>query len=292
MNRSHIVWREKMSYAFVVEKGCKGKTKNTYPIAFKAEVKHLEWLDNCFIGRTVEPSKAKDLKETFILGGLNFICVCYLGGNCVLLSGEDANLIKKSIDENKEWFESIFESVNPWEKDFVVTEKYVWACIKGMPLNLWSRQSLESIVSMVRTLVEIDKSTLEMEELKYARENSSDDDKLRSNLEGECFVLEGSEIGRNLKIHSGVGEETTVEEVEELICSESQRPHVATEDIGADMEGQQLNGLQNDRRLNEAIDELGGQSRCFNEVIDELEEEPRQFNVAIKETGDQMQTLT
>ena len=41
--------------------------------------------------------------------------------------------------------------------------------IRGLPLNLWSRQNLESIVSMVGTLVEIDKDTLEMEELEYAR---------------------------------------------------------------------------------------------------------------------------
>jgi len=85
-----------------VEKGYKGEKKNIYPTAFKAEVKPLKWLDNSFIGRTVEPSKAKDLKVSFILGGFNFICVRYLGGNCVLLSEEDANLIKKSIDENKE----------------------------------------------------------------------------------------------------------------------------------------------------------------------------------------------
>jgi len=74
-----------MSYAFVMEKGYKGEKKNIYPIAFKAEVKPLEWLDNCFIGRTVEPSKATDLKVRFILGGFNFIHVHYLGGNCVLL---------------------------------------------------------------------------------------------------------------------------------------------------------------------------------------------------------------
>ena len=33
------------------------------------------------------------------------------------------SLIKKTIEENKEWFESIFESINPWEKDFMVSKK-------------------------------------------------------------------------------------------------------------------------------------------------------------------------
>jgi len=51
----------------------------------------------------------------------------------------------------------------------MVSEKYVWAHIRELPLNLSSRQSSESIVSMVITLVEIDKFTLEMEELEYAR---------------------------------------------------------------------------------------------------------------------------
>ncbi|KAK7348621.1 hypothetical protein VNO80_23194 [Phaseolus coccineus] len=123
-------------------------------------------------------------------------------------------------------------------------------------------------------------------------EKSSDDDELESNLGGDCFVSEGSEIGRNLKIYGSVREETTVEEVKELICCESRRPHIATEDMGVDVEGQHLSGLQKTRCLNKAIDELGGQFGCFNEVIDELEEEPRQFHVAIKEAGGQMQTLT
>ena len=100
---------------------------------------------------------------------------------------------------------------------------------------------------------------------------------------------EGLEIGRNLKFHGGFGEETMVEE---LLRSESRRSNAVAKDRGDDVEGQQLSGLQNTIRLNEAIDGLGGKFECFNEVIDELEEEPRQFNVAIKEASGQMQTLT
>ncbi|KAK7333608.1 hypothetical protein VNO80_30384 [Phaseolus coccineus] len=74
-----------------------------------------------------------------------------------------------------------------------------------------------------------------------------------------------------------------VEEVVEFLCSGSWGPDIAMEDMDADVEGQQLSGLQNTRHLNEAIDKLGGQFGCFSEVIDELEEEPKQFNVAFKE---------
>ncbi|KAK7382616.1 hypothetical protein VNO80_01558 [Phaseolus coccineus] len=102
-------------------------------------------------------------------------------------------------------------------------------------------------------------------------ENSSNDDELRSNLGRERFESEGSEIGRNLKFHNDIGEEMTVEEVEKFLCSESWRPDVGVEDRGDDVEGEQLSGLQNTRRLNEAIDELGGQFGCFKEVVDKLE---------------------
>ncbi|KAK7342168.1 hypothetical protein VNO80_25111 [Phaseolus coccineus] len=120
-----------MTYASVVEKGCKGETKNLYPIAFKVEVKHLEWLDNCFIGKTMEPT----IEEEFVIN----IRSCYIG----------------------DW------------------------------------------------------------------ENSSDDDE-----------LERDDGGR-------------------VPPREPRRPDVAMKDMGDDVEGQQISGLQNTRHLNEAIDELG-----------------------------------
>jgi len=336
VNQSHTIWKEKLLYASVVGKGCKGEKKNVYPIVFKAKLQHLEWLDNCFIGRSKEPSKAKDMKKSFILTGFNFIRVRFLGGNCILLSGEDASLIKKTIDENKEWFESIFESITPWEKDFMVLEKYVWAHIRGLPLNLWSRQNLESIVSMVGTLVEIDKYTLEMEELEYARvlikfpvarevqwtncmkinetmcqivieeeivinmkkdyigewENHSDDDEIESFVGREYGASEDSEFGRNLILHGDVGEETAMEEVEGFLYRESWRSYTEREDRDADVEDQQNSGLQKTRHINEVIDDIGEQDRCFNEAVVDLEEASGQCNVALNEVGDQRQTLT
>jgi len=86
VNQSHNVWKEKLSNSSIVENGGNGEKRMKNPIAFKAEVQQYEWLDNCFIGRTVEPSMAKDMKKSFILGGFKFIRVrfwevivyCYL----------------------------------------------------------------------------------------------------------------------------------------------------------------------------------------------------------------------
>ena len=258
-----------------------------------------------------------------------------MGGNCVLLSGEDAILIKKTIDENKEWFESIFESITPWEKDFMVSKKFVWAHIRGLPLNLWSRHSLESIVSMVGTLVEIDKDTLEMEELEFARvliklpvardvrwthcmkvnetmcqiaieeepvnkvekshfgdwKSNSDYGDLESLVGRECGASEESEFGSNLFFHGGVGEETTVEEAEELLRREAQNQRAATAVRRDDVEGHNFSGLQNGEQFNEAINVLGGQDGCFNEVGDKVEGLSSDSTVALNEVGGQRQTL-
>jgi len=111
----------------------------------------------------------QNLKESFILGGFNSIRVRYLGENSVLLSEEGDEAVKKMVKENKKWFDSIFNSVSPWDDDFVNADKYIWVKIRGLPLKLWSGQCLESIVAMVGTLIEVDEATLEKNELEYTR---------------------------------------------------------------------------------------------------------------------------
>jgi len=83
-----------------------------------------------------------------------------------------------------------------------------------------------------------------------------------------------------------------MEEVESFLRMESKRPYTDTEDRGDEVDGQQISGLQNTRRLNEVINDLGGQNGCFNEAVDDLEEVPRQCNIAFNEVGGQRQALT
>ncbi|KAL9315871.1 hypothetical protein ACSQ67_016872 [Phaseolus vulgaris] len=77
--------------------------------------------------------------------------------------------INEAIKENKEWFEELFDTIIPWEEQFVAVDKLVWVRCEGLPPKLWNSDRFKHIVALSGTLVEIDEATLALEELEYAR---------------------------------------------------------------------------------------------------------------------------
>ena len=126
-------WRAKgtNTYANTVKNGYRKRAQSQnretlHAIHFRAEETHKEWLNKCYIGRVADLNKVSSLNESFILGGLGYIKVKFLGGFHVLLKGENELKIKEAIEENKEWFEEMFETIIPWEEQFVAVDKLVW----------------------------------------------------------------------------------------------------------------------------------------------------------------------
>jgi len=116
-------WRAKgvSTYANTVKYGHRGRAQtqnreNLHAIHFRAEETPREWLNNCYIGRVSNLNKVSSLNESFIFGGLGYIKVKFLGGFNVLLKGESEMKIKKAIEENKDWFEEMFDTIIPWEE--------------------------------------------------------------------------------------------------------------------------------------------------------------------------------
>ncbi|ESW04590.1 hypothetical protein PHAVU_011G108300 [Phaseolus vulgaris] len=77
--------------------------------------------------------------------------------------------IKDAIEENKEWFEEIFDTIIPWNEQFVAVDKLVWVRCRGLPLKLWNYDCFKHRAALLGTLVEIDEATLALEEMEYAR---------------------------------------------------------------------------------------------------------------------------
>jgi len=123
----------------------------------------------CYIGRVSDLSKVSGLNESFILGGLSYIKVKFMGGFHVLLMGENETKVKEAIEENKEWFEDLFDTIIPWEDQFVVMDKLVWVRCRGLSLKLWNTECFKHIVALLGTLVEVDEATMTLDELEYAR---------------------------------------------------------------------------------------------------------------------------
>jgi len=138
-------------------------------IHFRVEETSRDWLKKCYIGRVSNLSKVSCLNESLILGGLSHIKVKFLGGFHVLLMGENEKKIQEAIEENKQWFEELFDTIIPWEEQFVAVDKLVWVRCRGLPLKLRNTDCFKHIAALMGTLIEVDKATLELEELKYAR---------------------------------------------------------------------------------------------------------------------------
>jgi len=93
--------------------------------------------------------------------------VRYMGDNLALLTPREGECMEDLIKLNKEWFESVFDNIEPWSKSHVAGHKIVWVrCYSDITLE----QGLFSkVVGEVATLVSIGKSTMLWENLEYAR---------------------------------------------------------------------------------------------------------------------------
>ncbi|KAL9315723.1 hypothetical protein ACSQ67_016724 [Phaseolus vulgaris] len=109
------------------------------------------------------------VKESFIMEGVDFIRVRYLGGRVCALVGGIGWDDSKTLKNNKETMGALFESIIPWEESFAVDEKVVWVRCGGLPLSMWNRGCFERVAAQVGSLVEVDGSTPEFEDLEFAR---------------------------------------------------------------------------------------------------------------------------
>jgi len=81
--------------------------KEPVSVHFRVEEEDTKWLKNCFIGKVADARKVQTVKESFLMEWFDFIRVGYLGGLCMLLSGQSEEVLQKSIEENKELFAEI-----------------------------------------------------------------------------------------------------------------------------------------------------------------------------------------
>ena len=80
---------------------------------FKVDVEPSLWLESCFIGRFSELSNFQAVKESVVVGGFGLLCLSYLGENFMLLAGDGEISVANVIDDNKECFWDIFDSLVP-----------------------------------------------------------------------------------------------------------------------------------------------------------------------------------
>jgi len=122
-------------------------------------------MKNSVIGQFNVDLDFDQLGEGFVKGGMSMIKVRYLGDNLALLTPREGENMDDLIKLNKEWFESVFNNVEPWLEAHVAGHKIVWVRCYDLPIHLWNKNCFAKVVGEGATLVSIDKSTFLWENL-------------------------------------------------------------------------------------------------------------------------------
>ncbi|XP_068504217.1 uncharacterized protein [Phaseolus vulgaris] len=181
-NRSKAVWKEKKameegrfqrgkhSYANAVRKTSLGPWKGP---TVETKIQVHQWMISSVVGHMSQDFTFDLLCEEFIKG-MKMIKLRYLGDNSVLLTPKEERM-DDLIQLNKEWFESILESIEPWSESYVPSHKIVWVRCFGIPLPLWNKDCFSKVVGEEVELVYVDEvwSNLEFARLQVRVPNTS-----------------------------------------------------------------------------------------------------------------------
>ncbi|KAL9276509.1 hypothetical protein ACSQ67_025953 [Phaseolus vulgaris] len=77
----------------------------------------------------------------------------------IRVTRENELKIKDAIKENKECFEDLFDTIIPWEENFVAVDNLVWVRCRGLPPKLWNYDCFKHIAALSGTLIEVDEET-------------------------------------------------------------------------------------------------------------------------------------
>ena len=156
----------KQSYADAVRVSERGDWKG--PV-FVTKSNTPPWLVRSAVGWMSPDLTFDSLKDEFVKGGMNTIKLRFLGDNLILLTPKEGERMEDLFELNKEWFLSLFGSIEPWSAKYVVDHKIVWVRCFGVPITLWNKDCFSRVVGEVASLVDIDENTLSWENLEYAR---------------------------------------------------------------------------------------------------------------------------
>ena len=166
--RKKAIWVKKKgeeSYAEIVRGGPRQAWKGP---TFSAQKQILPWMEASVVGQLRAELDLDQLREEFLKGGLSTVFLRSLGDNLVMLMPREGESMQALIKLNKEWFESVFTSFEPWSEKCIASHKVVWVRCYGLPLSLWNKECFSKVVGDKASLVSIGKATLLWENLEYA----------------------------------------------------------------------------------------------------------------------------
>lgn len=104
------------------------------------------WLYESVVARLKPSSSVVNFKEEIIRKGFGDVKVRMGGGRNMVLTFNSVEDMKVKFQKMQEWLNEWCESAHEWQHGLVFEqERYVWLSCYGVPLNLWSFITFNSI---------------------------------------------------------------------------------------------------------------------------------------------------
>ena len=128
-----------------------------------------QWLKGAWIGRLKNMAMFDRVEEYLWWDIGENIYPKYIGDDMVLLQGLSEQKAKRILEEDKEGWGDVFNSLEPWNSQLRVGSRLTWVHCWGIPLIAWDMQHIKKIVASIGEMVDADDDVEELKKLDMAR---------------------------------------------------------------------------------------------------------------------------
>lgn len=119
----------------------------------------MAWLKDCYVGKTRDPEGINYVKKKFLLEGLLSVSLTAIGGNLVLISGQEGVIFEEVLRNNEKDFQRWFTEIRPWNFNMAAIDRSIWLKIIGVPAHIWDERFFLQVSQSVGTFISINEST-------------------------------------------------------------------------------------------------------------------------------------
>lgn len=184
--------REAQSLALGINERNSGGSNQGIKGTIEVEEKVEQWLKESLVGVVRDVAILNNIQDMFILEGMNYVRVRYLGDCMVLLTGEEGANVREIWNQASDWLDEHFSSISPWKPEMVPSKRMIWVRCEGIPLHLWNTSFFENVTKEAGELVAVADETRSFKKIDAARLC------LRTEIMESVFLHFKMQLNRNL----------------------------------------------------------------------------------------------
>lgn len=127
---------------------------------FTVKEDELAWLQKCYVGYVHNANVVYLLQDRLIDEGVFTFTVTPMGGDLVLIKPTEGEEFEDFVKNYEDLLETWFYDIRGWSPELVAKEREVWVMCQGVPIQTWSCEFFEMVVSSLGRYISMDFSTI------------------------------------------------------------------------------------------------------------------------------------